>query len=145
MRAPVNEFASVATIVKPNVPNTVGVPDKLPPDESVMPVGNDPELIAYVYDAVPPLAVIACEYAEFTVPLVSDDGATVITGAMTSVYARAPVYAFASVAVMVKLKVPNTVGVPDNVPPEERDMPVGSAPEVTAYVYDAVPPLAVIA
>lgn len=65
-------------------------------------------------------------------PLSRDAGATAMTGAMTSVYARAPVNDNASVAVMVKLKVPKTLGVPDNEPPDESVTPVGNAPEVTA-------------
>jgi len=45
---------------------------------------------------------------------------------------------------IVKLNGPVAVGVPLSVPPLERDSPVGNAPEETAYVYDEVPPLAVI-
>ena len=47
-----------------------------------------------------------------------------------------------SVLVMVKLKLPPAVGVPDSAPADDSVMPTGSAPAVTAYVYGAVPPLA---
>ena len=39
----------------------------------------------------------------------------------------------------MKLKVPLAVGVPERTPPELRLMPVGSAPDVTAQEYGAVP------
>jgi hypothetical protein len=50
-----------------------------------------------------------------------------------------------SVTVMVKLKVPVAVGVPEMTPLDVLSVvPVGSAPEVTANVYGDVPPCAVI-
>ena len=38
------------------------------------------------------------------------------------------------------VKLPAADGVPDNTPPDERESPVGSVPDVTAYVTGAVPP-----
>ena len=53
-----------------------------------------------------------------------------------NVKARAPLTGPAapleSVAVIVKLKLPPAVGVPDNVPPEDRLRPAGRAPAVIA-------------
>jgi hypothetical protein len=44
-----------------------------------------------------------------------------------------------SVTVTVKLKVPNAVGVPESTPAELIITPVGSAPDVIAHMYGAVP------
>ena len=44
----------------------------------------------------------------------------------------------------VKLKLPETVGVPARVPSAARVMPAGSAPPLIAKVYGLVPPLALI-
>lgn len=41
-RLPVQPKVSVAVMVKLNVPDCVGEPFKLPPDESVIPMGNVP-------------------------------------------------------------------------------------------------------
>jgi hypothetical protein len=49
-----------------------------------------------------------------------------------------------SVAEIVKLKVPDWLGVPEMTPVVlERTRPVGSCPEETVKWYGAVPPLAV--
>ena len=70
---------------------------------------------------------------------------------MISVYGRLPVQPglagppVASVAVMVKEKLPEVVGVPESAPVEAFKLsPGGRLPAVTAKVYGAVPPLAVI-
>ena len=60
-------------------------------------------------------------------------------------YSWLPEQPFASVAVIVKMKVPAVVGVPVMAPGPpvlSGYSPVGSAPLETAYVYGAVPPLA---
>jgi len=54
------------------------------------------------------------------------------------------VHPFASVAVTVKEKFPETEGVPDNTPPDESESPPGSVPLVTLKEYGALPPEAVI-
>ena len=60
-------------------------------------------------------------------------------------YAVDPVAPRLSVAVIVKLNEPDDVGVPVIAPVDVfNDSPVGSAPALTAYVYGAVPPEAVI-
>ena len=53
---------------------------------------------------------------------------------MVMEYARAPVALLASVAVMVKLKLPAAEGVPLRVPLALRLKPVGVLPPVMAYV-----------
>ena len=54
--------------------------------------------------------------------------------AITNVYALLPLQALASVAVMVKLNVPDCDGAPLKAPPGASVMPVGNAPPVTANV-----------
>jgi hypothetical protein len=71
-------------------------------------------------------------------------GVTVTVGQLT-VRARfeLPVHdeALLSVTVTVKLYVPAAVGVPESVPADESERPVGK-PEPTEKVYGLVPPLA---
>ena len=75
-------------------------------------------------------------------------GLTVMTGqpggpAITMEYGRAPGQLFASVAVIVKLKVPAAVGVPEMTPVVALSVsPFGRAPLETVKVYGAVPPTA---
>ena len=54
-------MVSVASTVKLNEPITVGVPEIVPPEERLRPVGSDPELRANVYGAVPPEPLRVCE------------------------------------------------------------------------------------
>jgi len=55
---------------------------------------------------------------------------------MKTVYARAPVQPAASVALMVKLKVPDVFGVPASAPFDARVSPPGNAPALTVKLYD---------
>jgi hypothetical protein len=50
---------------------------------------------------------------------------------------------WASVVVIVKLKFPDVVGVPDNAPDDNNVNPLGNAPPVTVKENGAVPPIAV--
>ncbi len=59
---------SVTFTVKLNEPDAVGVPEIVPPVESVTPPGNAPELTFQVYGVVPPLAASVVEYAVPTWP-----------------------------------------------------------------------------
>ena len=68
----VNDFAAVCAVgvvesvtftVKLNEPDAVGVPEIVPPDESVRPPGRAPELRVQLYGVVPPDATSAVEYA----------------------------------------------------------------------------------
>ena len=77
-------------------------------------------------------------------PLGNVAGESVIAGQITIVYDLFSGQPFASVAVTVKLNVPAAVGVPVRFPSVASERPVGSEPEVTAYEYGAVPPLAEI-
>ena len=63
---------------------------------------------------------------------------------MLKVYGRKPVLPLASVAVMVKLDEPGVVGVPLSRPPDARLSPAGNDPDVTAKLYGALPPTAVM-
>ena len=77
-------------------------------------------------------------------------GLTVMTGqagapAITMEYGRLPGQLLASVAVIVKLKVPAAVGVPEMTPVVALSVkPFGSAPIETVKVYGPVPPTAEI-
>src|SRR5512140_2942725 len=94
---------------------------------------------------MPPLAVIVWLYAEPVVPAGSVGGESVITGqSMVREYARLPEQPFVSVAVTVKENAPVTVGVPVRPPPEASVRPAGSAPALSAKVYGAELPEAVI-
>src|SRR4029077_3791396 len=67
------------------------------------------------------------------------------SAAITTGYARVPGQPLLSVAGVVKLKVPNVVGVPVMAPVAGlSDSPAGSTPLDTANVYGPVPPEAVI-
>lgn len=79
-----------------------------------------------------------------TVPFGNDDGLNVIVGQSTVIeYAWLPVHSLSSVAVTVKLNIPDAVGVPEISPVDKlRFKPPGSEPVVTAKVYGLVPPLA---
>lgn len=89
---PVPVELSVAVIVNPNDPSTVGVPLKVPFAANVRPDGNAPAVRLNAYDEVPPAAVIDWLYAEPLVPAGNDAGLTVIAGvAIVNEYARAPV------------------------------------------------------
>ncbi len=63
---------------------------------------------------------------------------------MVSMYVLLPVHPCASVAVTSNEKEPTEVGVPESTPVELRLVPEGSEPVLTANVYGAVPPLAVM-
>ena len=93
----------------------------------------------------PPVAVMVCEKAVPTVPVVVM-APSEMTGQILSVYGRLPVQPFASVAVMVRL-VPapfEAVGVPLSTPAVVNVRPAGSVPLVTVKLCGAVPPVAVI-
>lgn len=80
---PAQPLASVADTEKVKVPDCEGDPFRLPPDESVTPAGSVPAVIAKVYGAVPPVAVIGCEYAEPVVPFGKAAGDSIIVGQVT--------------------------------------------------------------
>ena len=54
---------SVTFMVTPKLPATVGVPEIVPPEESVTPVGSAPAITEYVYGVVPPVEASVVEYA----------------------------------------------------------------------------------
>jgi hypothetical protein len=63
------------------------------------------------------------------------DGDSVIVGQLiVMLYDCTPVQPFVSVASTVKLFVPNTVGVPDRTPDEDKLNPVGRLPVFTVNV-----------
>ena len=72
-----------------------------------------------------------------------NEGATFGPVRMESVSGTAPVQLLASVAVTVKLKGPDAVGVPSSTPAAESVSPAGSAPAVRLHVTGAVPPVCV--
>jgi hypothetical protein len=104
---------------------------------SVSPAGNEPTETLKVYGAVPPLAVTVCEYAVPAIGAGSVVGATTTVGAFTvKLNACVPlngelVPVEESVALMVKLKLPPAVAVPERTPALESVKPAGSDPLVT--------------
>jgi len=143
---PVDE--STAFTVKLKLPAAVGVPERTPDVLSVMPAGNAPAVMLYVYADVPLLAVSVCEYAVAIVPAVSVDGVIAMLGAVvTKLYSCVPLYgpvpAVESVALIVKLKDPPAVGVPDSRPAVVSVRPAGNAPAEMVKLYGDVPPDAV--
>jgi hypothetical protein len=96
--------ASVAVTVKVNAPDTVGVPERTPPEESTSPAGNAPAVTAKVCGARPPDAVNVWLYGVPCAAPTSVAGKTVtVAHTILNVYVRLPVHSKASVAVTVKL------------------------------------------
>ena len=78
-------FASVAVTVKLKLPVTVGVPERTPAVERVMPEGRAPVVTAYVIVPTPPACVsVTGPYATPAVPFPSVAGETVMTGHSTT-------------------------------------------------------------
>ena len=48
-------------MLKLNDPTAVGVPESTPPEDSVIPAGSAPLVMARLWGAVPPLMVNVCE------------------------------------------------------------------------------------
>ena len=144
--AAVAPTVSIALIVKLNVPAADVVPVIAPVDVfSDRPVGSEPAETLYVGVPVPPDAVTLWLYATPCVVAGSEPGEIDITTLIVTLYAREPVEPRLSVAVIVKLNVPAADGVPVIAPLDAfSDSPVGNAPAVTANVYGAVPPDALI-
>ena len=154
----VNDFVAVCAVgvvesvtftVKLKEPEAVGVPDMVPPKDSVRPAGKAPELTLQLYGVVPPLAASVVEYA---VPTCSDGTEAVVT--CTGVTAAATVMPSDIVVVCgveeesltctVKIVVPACVGVPLIWPVDAvRLSPAGNDPELIDHEYGAVPPVAV--
>ncbi len=86
---------------------------------------------------------VTARYACPAIPVasVSASGLTVIVGQpIMMVYVRLPVQPLLSVAVTMKLKTPDSVGVPDRTP-FENDMPTGKMPAVCDNVVASTPPV----
>jgi hypothetical protein len=135
--APVPVLLSVALTVKLKLPAAVGVPESAPLLLKVTPAGSAPLVMANVYGDVPPLAVIVCAYAAATVPPATLVCVMATVGAASvKLYAWLPLYGPVpveeSVALMVKLSAPPTVGVPVIAPVLLFSArPAGSAPTET--------------
>jgi hypothetical protein len=74
----------VACTVNVFVPAAVGVPDNVPAEVSVRPLGNAPALFVNVYGLAPPLAVIVWLYTVPVVPLGNVLGESAIVGHTTT-------------------------------------------------------------
>jgi len=119
--------------VKLKLPGTVGIPERSPAAERVIPPGRLPSVTAYVNGPVPPADEMDWEYAVPVVPFGRVGGVTVIVPQTILIeYASDPVHPCASVAVTVNEYVPIAVGVPARDPPTLRDKPGGSVPAETA-------------
>jgi hypothetical protein len=115
-RVPVYVYASVATIVKSNVPAADGVPDSAPSEASEMPGGNAPEPSANVYGAMPPLAPSVAAYGEPTAPFGNVGGVTSIVGGVTAIEADVPAMAGFATSFAEIVRVPLVYKVASNVP-----------------------------
>ena len=62
-------FASASFTVNEVIPAAVGVPDNVPPADSVKPPGNDPESRDQVYGVVPPVPSNTELYGAPVIPL----------------------------------------------------------------------------
>ncbi len=128
---------SVTFAVNVNEPDAVGVPEIVPPDESVKPPGSAPVLTLQVYGVVPPLAASVVEYAVPTCPE-GTEPVEIVTGVTAAAIVRVndlvavcAVGVVESVTFAVNVNEPDAVGVPEIVPPDESVKPPGSAPELT--------------
>jgi hypothetical protein len=135
---------SVTRIVKPNEPAAVGVPVSEPPAERLSPVGKEPETSDHAYGVVPPVAANVWAYAVPTVPAGSGEPVemeTGVRGLMTKLKTFCAVRGgVVSLTRIVKLKVPEFVGVPLSMPPDDRLSPGGREPPTADHVYDADKP-----
>jgi hypothetical protein len=140
-------FASVACMVKGNMPVFVGLPDMTPVVGSRdNPAGRElPAASDQVYGVLPPAADRVWLYAAPTVPkgrdavaMDSESYTSIESGFVTAVE-------FPSVAFTVKVTVPVAVGLPDMTPVVgSRDNPAGRRlPVASDQVYGVFPPAAV--
>jgi hypothetical protein len=136
---------SVTFTVKLLDPALPGVPDIVPPADSVKPEGSVPSDTVHVYGADPPEAASACEYAVLTAPAGRDAVVIVKAGLIVSDKSFVVLPFALSVTFTVKLFDPAVPGVPEIVPPVDRFNPEGSVPADTVHVYGADPPEAVSA
>jgi hypothetical protein len=127
---------SVTFAVNVNEPDAVGVPEIVPPEESVNPPGRAPELMLQPYGVVPPLAASVVEYAVPTVPAGTElvETVTGVTAAeivrVNDFVAVCAVGVVESVTFAVNVNEPDAVGVPEIVPPVESVTPPGRPPEL---------------
>jgi hypothetical protein len=116
-----------------------------PVDDSVRPVGSDPEVKVQVYGPTPPEA---CRGAEYGAPIVPPgrvpETVTPVTTAIVSDAVTLKGILLESMALTVKLDVPAAVGVPVMAPFDApRLSPAGSEPVAMLHTNGAVPPLIV--
>ena len=130
---PVAPSESVAMIVKLNEPDAVGVPLIAPVATlNDSPAGRLPADTLSVTVPVPPVAVTDWLYAEPIVAAGKLAGVTANDALTASVYARDPVAPTVSVAVIVKLNVPDADGDPVIAPVAGlSDSPAGRPPAET--------------
>ncbi len=140
---PVAPTVSVAVIAKLYSPAVIGVPVIAPVAAfKLSPVGKEPNVTAYVFAPVPPVAVTVCEYGIVIVVSGRLAGVTATGGFITTEYALLPVAPTVSVPVIVKLYVPATVAVPLITPVAAFKLsPVGKEPAETENVMAPVPPV----
>src|SRR5437660_1033474 len=142
---PKQPLASVALTVIGNEPVCVGVPERTPADDSVMPVGSVPLLSVNVTTPMVLPAVKVWLKATFTVPVLVAGFVTVMVWQpMVSGYVGpTPVQPWPSVTLTVIGKLPDCVGVPESTPALESVRPAGSAPLLSENVAPPMAPLCV--
>jgi hypothetical protein len=138
---------SATPTVKENVPAVVGMPARAPVDElRAKPGGREPEARLQEYGAVPPVAVRAAPYVDWTVPdgrllVLIPSGDAVEPTLMLSAWAADSAGREESCTPTVNEKDPTLVGVPVKVPADELSVtPGGNAPDATLHVYGVFPP-----
>jgi hypothetical protein len=140
----VSDLASATVAVKAEAPAAVGVPAITPPEESVRPAGNAPDVTAQEYGGVPQQADRVCEYAAPVAPDGNED--VVMASWVGRIVSANCCWALEGhgepVTATTKLAVPAAVGVPEISPPLERVRPGGSDPDARLHV---TPPVAVSA
>jgi hypothetical protein len=136
---------SVTWIRRLSTTAVVGVPPIIPVEAvNEIPGGSDPVLTDHLYWPLPPVAVNVCEYGRPSVPAGNCGAVAIVNaGSIVIVNALLAVAWLVSIAVMVKLGVPDTVGVPLSWPLAALNVrPAGRPPEETDQLYWPLPPVA---
>lgn len=113
----------------------VGVPDIMPTELRDNPDGSVPEAIVQLKGAVPPVETSVCEYTTPTVQAGNELVVILSTGFIVSdIDSVAVVLLLSATWIVTEIGPPTVVGVPEIMPLELSDNPVGSAPEVIVHV-----------
>ena len=147
----ITTFAFAKALAKFALPACVAARAQVPPPTIVSWLPATVQILAALLvlnvNAVRPLLDVAVRVIDDAPKVTGEEGANVTVWPAPSIvneYVLAPLNVLASVAVKVKLNIPRALAVPLSTPPVESDSPPGNTPEVTAKLYAAVPPLALM-